>query len=243
MANIDLLTTQKVSIQYEIAGLRDRAIAFVLDFFIVLFLLGFLAVGMTMLELYGVYEYIFFVILIPIRVFYTLFSELFFNGQTIGKRAIGIKIMKINGKELDFTDHFVRWAFRMIDIWFSAGSIAATLVSSSQNGQRLGDLATGTAVIKLRSSLQFQLSEILNISTLENYEPVYPSVNMLTEADMILIKNALTRYDRYGNKAHQFALVETVQHLCQVLQIRYESVLDQRIFLRTLIKDYIVLTR
>ncbi len=243
MANIDLITTQKVSIQYEIAGLRDRAIAFVLDFFIVLFVLGFLAAGMAMLELYRVYEYIFFVILIPIRVFYTLFSELFFNGQTIGKRAIGIKIMKINGKELDFTDHFVRWAFRMIDIWFSAGSIAATLVSSSQNGQRLGDLATGTAVIKLRSSLQFQLSEILNISTLENYEPVYPSVNMLTEADMILIKNALTRHDRYGNKAHQFALIETVQHLCQTLQIRYESIVDQRVFLRTLIKDYIVLTR
>ena len=65
MANIDILTTQKVNIQYEIAGLRDRAIAFVLDFFIILFIIGFLAAGMAMFELYKLYEYIFFVILIP----------------------------------------------------------------------------------------------------------------------------------------------------------------------------------
>ena len=35
MRTIDITTTQKVTIQYELAGFRDRAIAYILDFLIV----------------------------------------------------------------------------------------------------------------------------------------------------------------------------------------------------------------
>ena len=59
---------------------------------------------------------------------------------------------------------------------------------------------------------------------------------------MLLIKSMINRYKDYGNVAHQEVVKETVAHLEKILQISKRQE-DEIGFLKTLIRDYIVLTR
>ncbi|MBL8850567.1 MAG: RDD family protein, partial [Planctomycetaceae bacterium] len=74
-------------------------------------------------------------------------SELFLRGQTLGKRWIGLRVVKANGFALDVTSVFVRNLFRPVDhlapLW-----IVPVL---SARSQRFGDMAAGTVVVSDRT--------------------------------------------------------------------------------------------
>lgn len=243
MKTIEIDTSQKVTIQYELASLGNRAIAYFVD---ILIMLGSVIVLLILFRAamesdYDLGRYFFYLVILPVFFFYTLVSEIVLDGQTLGKRAIGLKIIKLNGDEPSNSDYIIRWMFRMVDIYLSFWSIAALLISSSSNSQRLGGMLSGTAVIRKNSTRQFHLKDILKIQTLDNYEPVYPEITRLSEKDMLFVKQVLERSRRYRNKAHQRAVRELSQHLQSTLQIQAQS--NDLQFLRTLINDYIVLTR
>lgn len=235
-------------IEYELALLRERAMAFTIDLFIILIvffvvvilLFGRIlgnAISGTMLGgvLYGLFPLILFM-------GYHLFSEIMSNGQTWGKRAMGIRVVRIDGQEPGLSDYLLRAVFHIVDSVFSSGILAAVFISSSSNNQRLGDMTANTTVIRLRHQLQFGLGDILSINSLDNYELTYPQVQQLAEEDMLLIKNMLARYRSHRNPAHQHALRELTERLKGLLGI--EAVPRDRIeFLKTLIRDYIVITR
>ncbi len=242
MRTIEITTTQNVTIEYELASFRDRFFAFFIDFWILnfaillLYLAWWYSFGMDNIE------YFLYLVLLPIYLFYSLASDVWMNGQTLGKKAIGIKVAKLNGKQPVISDYLIRWAFRLVDIWFSSGTIAAVLVNSTVRGQRLGDMLAHTTVIKVRSSLSIGITDVLRINTRENYQPQYPQVRSLSESDMLLIKSVIERTKKYKNTAHNEALEQLVQKLKAVLNIS-ETPKDKIAFLKTLLNDYIVLTR
>src|SRR5690606_41820504 len=49
--------------------------------------------------------------------FYSLWTELVFNGQTLGKILFKIRVVKLDGYRAGFTEYFTRWAFRIVDFW------------------------------------------------------------------------------------------------------------------------------
>ncbi len=244
MRSIEINTAQNVTIEYELAPLYSRLLAFLLDFAI-------LVVGEVILSLLGaficggygdIYQYYTYLVLIPVFLFYALVSEIFMNGRSVGKLALGIRIVKLTGKQATLSDYVMRWLFRLVDIYLSIGSVAAILVSSTDKNQRIGDIVANTVVIKLRPTRSLKLRDLLNIHTIDNYQPRYPEVRYLNEEDMLLVKNVLERNRKYGNDAHREALEELVAKLMTLLKI---SKLQQEKpdFLRTLLNDYIVLTR
>lgn len=243
MRTVDITTTQNVTIQYELAGVRERSIAFAIDIFLLLVVSSILLLGSLAFFSEGWQLLFNYFVLLPIAIFYTFLCEQLFDGQTLGKRLLGLKVVKLTGKPLTTADYFLRWTMRIIDIWFSLGIAAVSLVGGSTQSQRFGDLAANTAVIKLKSTLSFSLRDILKISSLNDYSPQYPSVILLKEQDIILIKNTLIRADRYRNEAHETALKELTVRVCEVLAIPTPTVYKQRAFLQTILKDYIVLTR
>lgn len=242
MRTIEITTTQNVTIEYELASFRDRFFAFFIDFWILTIGLLLLYSGWSWLLGFDSSDYFIYLVLIPIYVFYSLASEIWMNGQTLGKKAIGIKVAKLNGKQPVISDYLIRWAFRLVDIWFSSGTIAAVLVNSTVRGQRLGDMLAHTTVIKMRSTLNIEIADVLRINTRENYEPKYPQVRSLNEQDMLLIKSVIERTKKYHNEAHLEALDQLVKKLKAVLDIT-ETPKDKIAFLKTLLNDYIVLTR
>lgn len=247
MQTIDIRTTQNVTIEYELATLRERALAFFIDLLIVgvsylllIFVLLSTLGGVVAEGLLG--RFILGLLPLVALMGYQFFSEAFANGQSWGKKALGIKVVRIDGEEPGLSDYFLRAIFHIIDSILSLGVLAGLLISSSPKNQRLGDMTANTTVIRVRHQQRFQLEDILKISSIENYQPVYPEVRHLREQDMLLIKHLIGRYRRYPNAAHARAVKEAAEHLATLLGIT-EVPADRIDFLKTLIRDYIVLTR
>ncbi len=243
MRSIELQTTQNVLINYELASLRDRILAFVIDF-VAVFTAVVAIILMTTYVFYSFNSVWYFVYLITslLFTFYTLLMEWFNRGQTLGKMALRIQVVRLDGNQMVFTDHLLRWVFRLIDIWFSFGAIAVVMISSSSQSQRLGNIVSKTVVVRTNPRLEVSLKELLRINTSSDYEPVYPAVKQFRESDMLTIKQTLDRYGKYRNGAHRDAISEASLKASELLGLP-EVPPDQELFLRTLVKDYIVLTR
>lgn len=248
MKTIDITTTQNVTIEYELASLRDRFFGFFIDCMVVMVIYWLIATVFAVSlfdESAGSGLSInFMVFLLPVGTFilYQLLSEVVADGQSWGKKTMGIKVVRIDGKEPGFSDYLLRAIFHIIDTVFSLGVVASFLISSSNQNQRLGDMTANTAVIKIKFNLRFRLEDILKINSLENYEPTYPEVKHLSEQDMLLIKTIISRYRIHRNESHRAIVNELVKKLRVQLDIA-EQPHDKIDFLKTLIRDYIVLTR
>lgn len=246
MKSIEINTSQNVKIDYQLASVGQRIFAFAIDLAIMtlVYMLVFLSTfteGNSDSELK--------IILFQLMAFswfgfYSLISEQIGNGQSLGKLAMGIKVIKLNGEELAFYDYFSRWSMRIVDIYLSIGSIAMLLIASNKNGQRLGDIIAGTTIIRKKSNYGFTLKDILrlNLKDRETHQFEFPQATKLEEKDVILIKQLLLRNRTYRNKAHKKALNELVEKLVTLFELNSVPE-DKEAFLNKVISDYIILTR
>ncbi|MEM9990156.1 MAG: RDD family protein [Bacteroidota bacterium] len=247
MQNIDLRTTQNVAINYELASLRERVLAFCIDMLIVLVTYVILALsifgafsdwltsGMFWSVLGGLGPFAAFIL-------YSLVSEIAANGQSWGKKALGLRVVRIDGRTPSWSDYLLRAVFYLLDGFLSLGAIGMVFITSTTKNQRLGDISANTTVIQTKNRTTISLQNLLKIDSIEAYKPSYPQVRQLQEKDMLFIKSALERIQAHPSVAHQLALSELVQHLVQLLDL--SSTPDNpEDFLKTLIRDYIVLTR
>jgi uncharacterized RDD family membrane protein YckC len=248
MKSIDIRTTQNVTISYELAAVRDRILAYVVDTLIkLLYYTITVLLAIYMMDEMHEYEEDFMIIfgllvIAPPIAFYSLFFENVMNGQTPGKRLLKIRVVKLNGKQPEFYDYVLRWSFRLVDLVLSGGVLASILVSSSDHSQRLGDMVSNTTVVRVRDRSPISLADILKIESLSSYEPKYVAIRNFPERDIMLIKNALGRYMSISNTAHMEVLQELADSMAARLKVE-ERPADVIVFLRTLIKDYVVLTR
>ncbi len=117
------------------------------------------------------------------------FQETLMNGQTIGKRAIRIKVMRLDGRQPSFGNYIMRWILRVIDVQLLFGTVAAITIYINGKGQRLGDIAAGTMVIKTKYDEEIGKTPYVNVQ--EEYVPVYPQVTELTDKEINIIKRVL----------------------------------------------------
>jgi uncharacterized RDD family membrane protein YckC len=243
LQTIEINTAQNVKIDYELAGIRHRVFAFLIDFLLMCALL-ILVVALFDLVFININQLVIELLAFLILSFYSIFNEIIFKGQSLGKKALGIKIIKTNGAELEFYDIFCRWSTRLIDIYLSLGGVAFFLIASNKNGQRIGDIIAGTCVIKTINTYKFSLNDIekLNQRFIENNNLNYPLVKRLTEQDVLLIKKLVHRLKQFNNKAHEEALEKMLKKLATTLEIS-EIPDDKEKFLNQVISEYIIQTR
>ncbi|MCW5922514.1 MAG: RDD family protein [Saprospiraceae bacterium] len=241
---IEITTTQNVTIEYELAPLRERMLAWLLDLLIVIF--GYILLFQLLGRVFGrLDDEAIALFLLPLLIYflYNIFFEIWNSGQTPGKMATNIKVVRLDGKDPEWSDVMLRALLQLVDTLFSAGVVGVLLIKTTGKSQRFGDMAANTSVIRLfGSQFNYRLEDILSISSLDNYQPVYPQVRRLSERDMIFIKNLLVRLQRYPNSAHAEAMEDLVTHLMPLLDIEQRP-LDRPNFLKTLLRDYVVLTR
>ncbi len=242
MRTIEITTTQNVTIEYQLAELKDRIFAYLIDWMVISGGMMIIALFFEAALKYNIYSGGGILLNIVAFLLYHFMLEVSMDGQSLGKKAMGLKVVKLNGQEASVSDYLLRTVFHLLDTIFSMGTVGAILISSSNKNQRMGDITANTAVIKVRFDLQFQLDDILKINSIDNYEPTYPEVRQFNEQDMLLIKNIIARYRQYPNKAHEQILDELISTLLKKMDI-LERPQNRIEFLKTLIKDYIVLTR
>lgn len=240
MTQLSINTTQNVNINFTAASLGERLLAFLVDFaiigaylitvfWVIFSILGFADVVSQMdqwsqMAIQGI-------IFLPIMV-YTLTLESIFEGQTIGKRLLKIKVVKIDGYQASFGDYFIRWIFRLVDIQTNFGVIGLVAIVTSQKAQRLGDMSAGTAVITLKNNVTINSTILEDLGT--SYVPIYPAVIKLSDNDMRIIKDT---FDVAKKSRDAVILVKLRQKIETVAGIKNQSGNDED-FIRTILKDY-----
>ncbi len=234
MQRINVQTAQNVRIAYEAASVGDRIIAFFIDILlIVLVLMGLSTLrdnlGMDLPTSVKI------VLTLPFML-YDLIFESVFQGQSIGKMALKLKVVMLDGSRPSIGAYFIRWVFRLIEITGTSGMVAAITILINGKGQRLGDIAAGTTVVKLQQKRSVQRHELIKQEP-EEYAVSFSNVDNLTDKDIAVILETLKVYRNSGNKIP----VETVENKTkEILQI--QSDLPTVKFLYTIVKDYNYLT-
>jgi len=253
--NFDLVTSHNITIEYQLASILERFLALFIDLCILL-VWAWVASGIAQSfsrgsyydSSYSDYELYFWMIysfiFCPVFFFYNLFFEIFAGGASPGKMIMGIKVVNFNGQNPNISECFLRWTFRPVELFLTAGGLAAIFVSSSEKAQRIGDMVARTVVIKLRPTLKYSLKDVMSIKTSSEYQPKNHQVVKFTESEMLYVKNCIDRARRYPNPASRKLLQELTMKICEQLNIKeIPEAKKQPDFLRGLIQDYVVLTR
>jgi uncharacterized RDD family membrane protein YckC len=231
MENIRVQTSQNVAIEYSLANVGERLISNIFDYLIIG---GYYLIIFIFTSIAGINWSMAFSVVIGLLPFlYQLLCEVFLQGQSFGMRIRKTKVIRLDGKNLSIGNCLLRWALRPIDILISGGGIAVIAISMSKSGQRIGDMAAGTTVVKMKDELV--LDDTIFHDTGLNYKPIYPQVNKLSDADIAIIKETIHLAERTGNRMTAFA---TCKKLESILFVKNLTPAEPVRFLRTIIKDY-----
>ncbi|MBP8790780.1 MAG: RDD family protein [Breznakibacter sp.] len=235
MENIKITTAQNVLLNYRLASFGDRILAYLIDIFIVGSLTLLIVFLLSMAD--SLNTAIALIIALP-GLFYHLLCEFFFNGQSLGKMAIKIRVEKIDGQPLTFGSCFLRWLLRLVDFTLSSGSVAVLTILITGKGQRLGDMAAGTTVVKIDDRPLWQKTIYETVPA--DYQPVYDSAMLLTDAEVQTIKDVLelAKNDRdYSAIGAPFPLaIKMRDAIAKKLNVTPQGNSIQ--FLQTILTDY-----
>ncbi len=150
--HLEVETPEHVVLDYEIAGLGSRALAAIVD--TLLLTLWLFAMTLILSRLIGgLGEWVFAIIgLFAFLSFwcYFTFFEALRNGQTPGKRWLGIRVVLDTGHAVSFGAAVARNLLRIADFLPPPYLIGAIFVAVHPRGKRLGDLVAGTVVVRDR---------------------------------------------------------------------------------------------
>ncbi len=242
MSQIGINTSQNVNISFTLAGIGERIVAFIID--MVIKIAVFLLLMYVFTKVLGLNDYlssldpwaagaIISLLTLPVHI-YTLVLESLMEGQTFGKKIMKIKVVKIDGYQANFGDYLMRWIMRIVDIWAASGIVGVVSMIVSKNNQRLGDLATGTAVISLKNSVNISHTILENLQS--DYVPRFPQVVGLNDNDVRIIKKNYHKAVALGDRQVLSKLSEKIKETLN-LQIEPTEFTEKQ-FVDKIIKDY-----
>ncbi len=238
MSELQINTTQNVNIHFRAASLGERIVAFIIDYIVIIaYIIAVFYIAAKMgfrgFEDRWSRIAIISIILLP-AMLYTLLSEVYLEGQTLGKKVMKIKVVKLDGYQASFLDFFMRWVFRLVDVYLigGTGAVAILSIATSKNSQRLGDMASGTAVISVKNLWNINSTILEEID--EGYQATFPSVINLTDNDMRIIKDTY----RTAFKAKDYKTIDKLRIKVEEITKTKKGELRNSEYLKVIMKDY-----
>ena len=147
-----VLTPEYVEFRFTLAGIYSRFLAWLLDALIVLFGTGAFLIGLSMMMAVfpGFASALGMVVYFLVDWGYGIALETAWSGQTVGKRALGLRVIQQSGVRIGFYHAALRNLARPVDrlpFLYMVGGVTALLSGSHQ---RLGDMLAGTIVVRER---------------------------------------------------------------------------------------------
>jgi len=188
---------------------------------------------------------------------YHLFCEIFMNGQSIGKKITGIRVVNENGGKPNISQYLIRWMIRTSDIMIfviilSSAERAArgdtdyfvfigaafclliadvVLVNASQKRQRLGDMVAHTILIRTKQEADIEQTIFLEVEN--TYKPSFPQVMNLSDRDINALKGILETAKKRGD----YNMAEMASEKIKA-HLNIQTSLSPFDFLEILLKDY-----
>ena len=153
---------------------------------------------------------------------------------------MGLRVVRLDGEELQFDDSFQRWIMRLIDGFFSLSAVAILSIEGSPRAQRLGDVLADTTVVKVKN-LRLSLSSLLSLDQLQEAPAKYPQAAELGEEQVLFIREALRRFQKKPTESKKKLLEDLAQRIR--LQLGIDDATREVPLLEQLVKDYVRLTR
>ncbi|HET6318410.1 MAG TPA: RDD family protein [Chloroflexota bacterium] len=233
MASTDfqVLTPERVCLQYDIAGIGSRGAAVLLDTLIqvgvgTVVLLAFSGGALSAVSFVGrggglagpIVLAGMALAVFAISIGYFIVFEIIWSGQTPGKRVLGIRAMRENGYPLRPIDSTIRNVLRVVDGLPVGYAVGVLVMLFNARSKRLGDFAASTIVVRegARSWAAFPSTE-------------EPSHTILQPADATLVRDFLIRRGTMSSSARR----ELAARLAAVISSRYGLALegDPEVFL------------
>lgn len=148
-----MVTGDAVVLDVQIAQLPVRALAAIIDLTVVFiaYVLGFTLWAVTLSDLDDALSAaILIVFTILSFVGYPLIFEIATRGRSLGKMALGLRIVSDDGGPERFRQALFRALSGFVEIWMFAGAPAVVCSMLSTKGKRIGDVFAGTMVISER---------------------------------------------------------------------------------------------
>jgi len=154
-----IVTPEAVRLDFEEASIGSRCLALVIDLvlqvtvlFVVLLAGSALAgeIGEGLPEWVGIVLVLLLVFLVVWG--YPVAMETLWRGRTIGKAALGLRVVTTEGAPVRFRHAAIRAALSVVDLWLTGGGAAVVSILATSRQQRLGDLVAGTLVLRERTA-------------------------------------------------------------------------------------------
>ena len=234
MNTIKISTSQHIDIDFEIAGLAERIWARMIDLAI-FFLLFLLLLGIqAYIEISKIDNNIPIIIYIILASLYPFLMEVFYNGQSIGKKVLKIKVISLDGNQPTLGQYAIRWISRLIDFTVTFNAAGLVCVAMSDKNQRIGDILANTTVIKTKPRTQFE-DLFFTTEGEVTYIPIISEAQQVSNQDIYLINDVLKAYHKTSN----YDLVTNLEEkMINKYEIKNSANLKGTVFLETLVKDY-----
>lgn len=264
MKTLQIKTAQNVNINFTMANAGQRLLAFLSDnvvkfayVYVVFYVFDFQAVEKVFSGDSWTIQAIAILVLLPVT-FYTLYSEILLDGQTLGKKLLKIKVINEDGFKPSVTDYLMRWFLRIVD--FNLFILLAVYVYSSSNGrnneflmtllfilgklvglllivftdknQRFGDIIANTVVVYLKDEAKFSDTILENLT--ETYKPTYANVIKLSDNDVRIIKDTFKSAKKFSDYKTLIKLRSKIIEVTGIIS-KHKSDTD---FIDTVLKDY-----
>jgi uncharacterized RDD family membrane protein YckC len=200
---LEVRTPESIAFSYELAGVGSRFLALAVDFTIQIALLVLLIWGLTAVAgtwhgtnatlrlgshlVESIAMAIVIAVVFIIFFGYFILFEALWNGQTPGKRMLGIRVVRDGGYPLDFMASVIRNLIRVGELGLGFYALSAVVAVFSPQNKRIGDLAAGTIVI--RESRMESPEKMLR----EVAEPVYAATAYVSGEERSIIRRFLER--------------------------------------------------
>ena len=263
MKTLQIKTAQNVNIKFTVANVFQRLLAFLVDnvvkfsyFYFANKLFGFGILDNAMSADGWTIKAMEVLFLLPVT-FYSLYSEILMNGQTLGKKLLKIRVINIDGFKPATTDYIIRWFLRIIDfnlflllfvyvaslglaeyysllvlIFVFGKMVGFFLILCTNKSQRFGDIIANTIVITLKDDVEFSQTILEDIQ--DNYVPTYANVIKLSDNDARIIKETFKTAIRLNDYK---TLIKLRSKILEVTEIKSLHASDKD-FIDIVLKDY-----
>ena len=225
-------------LEFETAGVGSRTLAELLDVAVQLLVLlaVFIAAGFLANAVGGGAGTIAVIVLIVVTflviVGYPVAMESLWNGRSLGKAAMGLRVVTIEGGPERFRHAAIRAIIGLFELWITFGSVAVLSVILTRRNQRLGDLSAGTIVLRERTATGAS-TVAMSFPAPYGYEAYVASldVSALTNDQYQMIRSFLVRVLGLTMDARAALAVKLANHTAIELRLTPPPGLPPELFL------------
>lgn len=186
---------------------------------------------------------------------YHVVLEITMDGQSLGKKIMGIKVISENGGKPSIGQFIIRWFIRTSDYnlvvilllvqyvryfgpqvyWGVAGAfgllLADLVLVNTRKQQRLGDILAHTVLINTRQADKITDTVFLDVS--QQYVPQFPQIMQLSDRDINALKGIIDTTRKHRDNQMAYMAAEKIK-----AHLKIDTHLEPEEFLNVLLQDY-----